>query len=212
VGKLVAYDPATGKELWHCEGIGAGGKGLPPVEPKNLPPGVPKNFPPVEPYTVTTPVARDGIVYLVGGGGPTRAIAMAVKAGGRGDVNSTHVLWRKNIAEALGSPSVIGNSLCWVNGVLTALDVKDGSPRAKERLCGNSVDYTSPVTVGTKLYALTRLDGLFVVDENNEFQTVAHLNFPEEKGVFNSTPAVSDGRLYARSNEFLYCVGKKTPE
>lgn len=118
-------------------------------------------------------------------------------------MNNTHVLWRKTVNEALGSPVVISNSLCWVSGTLTAVDIKDGSNRAKERLCGNSMDYTSPVTVGDKLYALTRFDGLFVVDGSNGFETVARLKFPEEKGVFNSTPAVSNGHLFVRSNDYL---------
>src|SRR5207249_4088637 len=61
-GKVVGYDPENGKELWQCKGIPAGGFG--------------------PSYTISTPVARDGIVYVIGGGGPIASVALAVKAGG----------------------------------------------------------------------------------------------------------------------------------
>ncbi len=198
-GKLAGYDPASGQDLWHCQGIdntGSQGK-------------LPKA---IEPYTVSTPVARDGIIYLVGGGGPLNAIAMAVEVGSPGDVNKPRVLWRKNVRELLGSPVVVGNSLCWVSGVLTALDVNDGRTLTKERLCSNSMDYTSPVVAGGTIYALTRFDGLFVVSSRDKFQTLARLEFPERDGVFNGSPAASNGRLYVRSNAYLYCIGNVKPE
>jgi outer membrane protein assembly factor BamB len=199
LGKLVGYDPASGKQLWHCQGIVSNDGGD-------------KFLKAIEPYTVSTPVAGDGIVYLIGGGGPTKSVALAVKAGGAGDVDKTHVVWRKKAGELFGSPVLVGKSLCSVSGILNVLDVTDGRTVMKERLCDNSMDYTSPVVAGGKIYALTRLDGLFVVDSGDKFQTLSRLTFPERDGVFNSTPAVSNGRLYVRSNAYLYCLGKKAAE
>ena len=35
------------------------------------------------------------------------------------------------------------------------------------------------------------------------------LDFKGDTSIFNASPAISDGRLYLRSNEYLYCIGKK---
>jgi hypothetical protein len=36
-----------------------------------------------------------------------------------------------------------------------------------------------------------------------------HVEFPGDSSLFNASPAISDGKLIVRSNEFLYCLGKK---
>src|SRR5262245_16309771 len=66
-GKVFGFDPADGKELWSCRtDIGW--------------------------YMVPSLVAHDGVVYCVGGRGDG-AGALAVRAGGEGDVTKTHRLW-----------------------------------------------------------------------------------------------------------------------
>jgi hypothetical protein len=191
-GKVVAYDPLKGTELWHCKGIGSAGGGFGGG------------------YTISTPVARDGIVYVIGGGGFKKdAAALAIKTGGKGDVNKTHVLWRKSTGTGTASPVLSGDYLCWVNGTLTALKLSDGSTAVNERLYDNFGEYVSPVATGGRIYALTRFDGLYVVDGGGKFEKLARVDFPEKDGMFNASPAISDGRLYIRSNEYLYSLGKK---
>lgn len=65
-GKLRSLDPATGKEWWSCQAIRAA----------ELCPSV---------------LVHDGVCFVIGHPGGE---AMAVKAGGNGDVTATHVLWR----------------------------------------------------------------------------------------------------------------------
>ncbi len=187
-GRVVGYDPQTGKELWHCEGIGrAGGMG----------------------YTSSTPVARDGVVYVTGGGGgPTPTATLAVRAGGRGEVNQTHVLWRKRVGTGIASPVLCGDHLCWVSGTAMALSLKDGATARKERLYDSRQEYVSAVAAGDKVFALTRFDGLFVLG-GAKLEKLAHNEFQGDDSIFNASPAVSDGRLYIRSNAYLYCIGKK---
>jgi outer membrane protein assembly factor BamB len=57
---------------------------------------------------------------------------------------------------------------------------------------------------------LTRFDGLFVLKGGAEFEKFAHLEFRGDTSVFNASPAIASGRLYLRSNEYLYCIGKKS--
>ena len=59
-----------------------------------------------------------------------------------------------------------------------------------------------------KIYALTRSDGLYVLAGSGKFENLAHLDFDDDS-VFNASPAISNGRIYIRSNAYLYCLGKK---
>jgi hypothetical protein len=110
--EIWGFNPETGKLRWYCDGI-QGGTVCPTV------------------------VAKDGVVYAIGGGGGgTQAGAVAVKAGGKGDVNKTHVLWRKNVGSYVTSPVVVGNHLYWVNNqnVAVCLGLADGETAFQERL------------------------------------------------------------------------------
>jgi outer membrane protein assembly factor BamB len=187
-GKVVGYDPETGEKLWQCQGIGrAGGMG----------------------YTSSTPVARDGMVYVTGGGGPTPAATLAVRAGGRGDVDKTHVLWRARQGTGIASPVLCGDYLCWVSGTVICLKTADGTKAHQGRLYDSFQEYVSPVAAGGKIFALTRFDGLYVLDGAGKFEELAHNEFAGDRSVFNASPAISDGRMYIRSNAYLYCIGKK---
>lgn len=187
-GKIAGYDPETGTELWHCQGIGTAG-GYSGTSP--------------------TPVSKDGIIYAMGGGGPSPAVTIAVKTGGKGDVTKSHVLWRQRAGASYCSPVIVGERLCWIDGVLQCLDIEDGTSVHKDRLYDARGEYVSAVVSGDKIFALTRLSGLFVLDGAGKFEKLAHVEFEGDESVFNASPAVSDGRLYLRSNAFLYCLGKK---
>jgi outer membrane protein assembly factor BamB len=187
-GKVAGYDPQTGKELWHCQGVVRGG-GMS--------------------YTSSTPVARDSVVYVTGGGGPTPTATLAVRAGGRGDVDKTHVLWRARAGTGIASPVLCGDYLCWVSGTVTCLKTADGTRAHQGRLYDSFQEYVSPVAAGGKIFALTRFHGLYVLDGAGKFEELAHNEFAGDRSVFNASPAISDGRMYIRSNAYLYCIGKK---
>jgi outer membrane protein assembly factor BamB len=190
-GKIAAFNPLTGAERWHCQGIKVGG---------------------IPGYggTYTSPAAQGGIVYITGGGGPgSTPTTIAVRAGGTGDVNETHVLWRQRAGTSYSSPVVRGDYVYCVDGTVTCLRADTGKVVYKERLYESRGEYISPVIVGDKLVALTRFDGLFVVAAGKEFRQLAAHDFPGDRSIFNAGPAVADGRIYARSNAYLYCLGKQ---
>ncbi len=188
-GKVVGYDPQTGTELWHCQGIGSsGGFG----------------------YTCSTPVAKDGVVYVIGGGGPTAAAAaLAVRTGGKGDVTKTHVLWRQNAGTSICSPVLSGDHLYWVAGTAYCLRTDTGKIVYRERVYDGRNEYVSAVAAGDMIFALTRFDGLYVLATGDKFQKLAHNEFAGDISIFNASPAVSNDRIYIRSNAYLYCIGKK---
>ncbi len=188
-GKIVAYDPANGDELWNCAGIGGGQGG----------------------YTGATPVARDGVVYVIGGGGPgAQPASMAIRTGGKGDVTATHLLWKQKAGTNTCSPVLCGDSLVWVNGTVVSINRADGKIAYQERLYGAKGEYVSAVAAGDKIFALTRFDGLFVIAGGDKFQKLSHFDFEGDTSIFNASPAISNGRIYLRSNDYLYCVGKKS--
>src|SRR5262249_29994678 len=98
-GRVLGFDPENGKELWRCDGI--------------------------RDYVCPTVVAKDGIVYAIGG---RSAQALAVKAGGRGDVTESNRLWTFSGGSNVTSPVVAGDHLFWVSdsGTAYCLELKEG--------------------------------------------------------------------------------------
>jgi outer membrane protein assembly factor BamB len=189
-GKVAGYDPEAGKELWHCKGISSSISGVG--------------------GTYSTPVASGGVVYVTGGGGPgSQVSALAIKAGGRGDVNTTHVLWRQKAGTSFNSPVVAGDYLYCLDGLAYCLRTDTGKIVYKERLHDSSGDYVSAVVAGEQIFLVTRFDGVYVLASGEKFQKLAHNTIAGDPSIFNANPAVSNGRLYLRSSDYLYCIGKK---
>jgi hypothetical protein len=68
-------------------------------------------------------------------------------------------------------------------------------------------DYGSAVLADGKLYIPTTAGLTYVVEAKPEFKLLAKNQFASDQSGFNSTPAASDGKLFIRSNKYLYCVG-----
>ena len=49
---------------------------------------------------------------------------------------------------------------------------------------------------------------VFVLEANPEMKVLAQNQFTGDDSGFNSTPAVSNGQLFLRSNKALYCVAR----
>lgn len=187
-GKVYGYDPDTGAELWHCQGLGGGG---------------------ISGATCSTPTVKGETLFIMSAGPSTPATIFALRAGGKGDVTKTHELWKQKVGAGICSPVAVGDFVFFVDSSAHCLDAATGKVVYKERLYDARGEYASPVAADGKLFALTRFDGLFVLTQGGKFEQLAHNTFDADRSIFNSTPAISDGRIYLRSNEFLYCVGKK---
>jgi outer membrane protein assembly factor BamB len=181
-GKVLGFDPVTGKSLWKCDGISD--------------------------YICPSAVAENGVVYAIGG----RATkALAVKAGGRGDVTESHRLWIKEVGANVCSPLVYRDHFYWVSdsGTAYCLKAKTGEKAYGQRLAGSGRIYASAVAADGKLFVVSREKGTYVLAAHPTFKQLAHNTIGSDHGIFNGTPAVSDGRLLLRSDQYLYCIGKK---
>jgi outer membrane protein assembly factor BamB len=181
-GKIIGLDPEKGKELWSCEGIND--------------------------YICPSVTAKDGIVYAIGG---RSATALAVRAGGKGNVTESHRLWKKSAGSNVTSPVVVGDHLYWVSdsGIAHCLKTATGDKEYGERLPGAGRVYASAIAADGKLYVVSRDKGAYVLPAKPKFEVLAHNTFKDDKSIFNGTPAVSNGQLIMRSDQYIYSIGKK---
>jgi outer membrane protein assembly factor BamB len=151
-------------------------------------------------------VAEGENVYAIGG---RKNTAVAVKAGGRGEVEP---LWTQKAGSNVSSPVIHGDYLYWVSdrGIAFCLDRSTGDIVYQERLQGGRIEvYASAVAADGKLYNVTRHSGTFVLAARPEFEQLAHNVLELDASTCNASPAVSNGQLLLRSNQALYCIGRK---
>ncbi|MCX6910717.1 MAG: PQQ-binding-like beta-propeller repeat protein [Verrucomicrobia bacterium] len=162
-------------------------------------------------------VAADGIIYACGGF-PQLGV-VAVRAGGKGDVTKTHVLWSGADSTYVPTPVLHEGRLCFVNdtGVAMCLNARTGEVVYKERLPGVSSSgrggkpfYASAVLANGHFYAVSRRQGTFVIAAKPKFEFVAQNKFAGDDSEFNATPAIVGNQLFLRSNRFLYCIESGT--
>jgi hypothetical protein len=182
--RLLAFDPKTGKESWNCEGL--------------------------EDYVCPSLTAHDGVVFAIGARDNT---ALAVKAGGDGDVSKTHVLWSIKRGSNVSSPVYHNGHLYWAHesrGIVYCVDAKSGKIKYEERLDPEPDRiYASAFLAGGKIYYVSRNNGTYVVEARPEYKLIAHNTFASDTSVFNGSPAPMEGKLLLRSDRYLYCIGPR---
>jgi len=183
IEQVLAFDPQTGKQLWHCKTeIGW--------------------------YMAPSAVSRDGIVYCIGG---RPGQSLAVRTGGRGDVTETHRLWIGRKGSNVPSPILHGEYLYWIHdnlGIASCAKADTGELVYEERINRLGMVYASPILAGDKLYYISREGQVLVVKTGPKYELVATTDL-RDGGVFNASPAALDGKLYIRSDGWLYCFGEK---
>ena len=188
-GEVWGLDPNTGKLDWYAT------TGL----PGNICPSL---------------SVADGIVYGFGGY-PTRG-SFAVRLGGKGDVTSSHLVWKGRASSYVASPVFHEGYLYWVSdsGDAICMKASDGSVQFQERLPGIGTGrrravYASVIYAADKLYAVSRYSGAYVLEAKPRFSLIAQNRLEGDDSQFNGTPAFADNGIYIRSDRFLYCIKAK---
>ena len=172
------HDVATGERLWH-------------IEEANR-------------YPVPSAVFDGTLIYL--SRGYRSSPFMAIRPGGRGDVVASHVPWRVPSGAPYISSLVYYDGLIYMTGdvgVLTVTDAKTGERVYQERVGG--VYTASPVAADGKVY-LSSEDGETIVIAAGRTPRVLARNKLNARQL--ASPAVSGGRLFIRSDDVVYAVGK----
>lgn len=221
---IIAFDKETGREVWRRHA--SFGHGTPAIvsvgDSQELVFASDKSLIGADPATgkrlwncrtgifgpIAMPLAHDGIVYLM-----TRGKSLAVRAGGRGDVSNTHVLWRSPRGSHVATPVYHNGHLYFPHdelGVVYCLNAETGKRIFEHRLpCSPRYIYASPIIADRKLYYVTQSHGSFVLPAEPDYKLLAHNVVAGDKSRFNATPAVSRGQLLLRSDKYLYCIGEQ---
>jgi outer membrane protein assembly factor BamB len=175
-GRIDAYNPVTGKLIWH-----AGGQRQTPIP---------------------TAVSQDGSIYL--SRGYRNSDFLAIRLGGKGDVSESHVVWRTSSGASYVPSIVLYDGLLYMTneiGVVTCAEAKTGKPLWRLRLGG--VFFASPVAGDGKVYMVSETGTTFVLKAGSRPELLAENDLGER---FLASPAMSNGRLYLRSDRTLFAV------
>lgn len=182
-GALRAFDPATGKSLWTCDGL--------------------------NPLIYASPTFGDGLVVAMGGffGG-----TLFVKPGGSNDVTGTHRVWYEERAKKhrIGSPIIKDGYIYLSNtiGVAECIELATGKTVWEERLPASSPNgetWSSMVLAGDKLYVINQSGDTIVLRASPKFEFIATNPIGE---LSNSTLALSNGDVFLRTHKALWCISE----
>jgi len=174
---IVAYDPASGKEIWRFDH----GPGF---------------------SLVPRPLFDGNRLFFCTGYLRPQLIALRVAVAG--DPSQVDIAWEKSKQiPTVPSPIVVGDRLYVVSnrGIATCLDATTGSVRWKQRLPG--VYAASLLSAGGNIYAFNQAGVTTLFQPGDTFRPVARnaLN-----GQIRATPAVVDGTMFLRTDTHLYRI------
>jgi len=173
------FELTTGTRLWSNEVIGEG--------------------------KVPSTVIGDGLVFTAGGWGGKETIK-AFKLGGRGDLKEANLVWEQK----KGMPKV--PSMIYVKpylfaitdgGIATCMKGDTGEIVWQERIAGNFS--ASPVSAAGRIYFTGDNGETTVIAAGPEFKVLAKNPLGEK---VQASAAVSHGRIFIRTEQHLYCIGK----
>ena len=173
------FDFQTGERLWSNEVIGEG--------------------------KVPSTVIGEGLVFTAGGWGGRESIK-GFRLGGSGDLKETQLVWQQK----KGMPKV--PSMLYVKphlyavsdaGVAACMKAATGEIVWQERLGGNFS--ASPVFAAGHIYFVSDAGETTIITAGAEFKVLAQNPLSEK---VQASMAVSQGRLFIRTEKNLYCIGK----
>lgn len=181
-----SYDPKSGDELWVHGGL---------------------RVPHAYGRTISGPTAGDGVVVVVASGFQNRGYTIALDAKGHGKRPETDRLWTcSKFSPDCGTPLVYRGKVYWMrdDGIASCVDARTGEAHWQERLFSANVK-VSPVAAEGRVYFLNGQGNCAVVKASTKLEVVStnELNEPTL-----STPALSKGRVFLRTDKHLYCIGQ----
>jgi outer membrane protein assembly factor BamB len=188
---LSGHDPATGRELWR-------GFGINPQRGEWM-------------RLVPSPVSAGDLAIVCG---PKKQAMIAFRTDLTGDITEKGVAWK---FDEMKTPDVC-TPVYW-NGKLFALDGDSHTLTCFEAKSGQklwqgevpergTVIRASPTLADGRLYIVNEKGTTHVIDATaNEFKLLATNALPDESNA-RGTIAVSDGLLFLRGTQYLYCIGK----
>ena len=185
---VTANDPVTGKEFWRY--------GYAEQKSERW-------------RNITSPVMGEGLIFGVrprGGNG-----LFTLKSGGEGTVTDDHVVWTfDGPSPDVCTPLYYKGSLYVLDGkrggVLTCLDASTGRQKWQGRLGGSAPWRASVTAADDKLYCISEAAKAVVLAAGDgEFKILSRIDM-EDKPT-QASIAISDGHLFIRTANTLFCIG-----
>jgi outer membrane protein assembly factor BamB len=136
----------------------------------------------------------------------------AVKAGGTGDVTTTHVLWKKTKGLPYVTSGIVYRGqyvMVKDGGLVTAYDAKTGQEvYLQKRAAAGGRYYASPVAADGHIYFTSLGDGAVTVLKAGTDAPVVVARNPKLGERVAATPAVADDTLYVRTAGHLYAFAQ----
>jgi outer membrane protein assembly factor BamB len=181
--RVVSYDADSGEIIWTCAGLRHDRGDL----------------------AYSSPVIAGDLCFVTGG---YKGPSMSIRLEGRGNVTESHRLFRiENSPQSIGSGVFVGGYVYRPNAEagkgLQCLDPKTGEIKWSQR--SSAAHWGSMVLSEGRLY-VTGQDGTTLVFAPNP-EIYVELAENELGEICNSTPAISAGQIFIRTDEHLYCIG-----
>ena len=140
-----------------------------------------------------------------------RNVMVAIKPGGTGAINETHVVWEKERFKGLPyvpSPLLSHGRVHLVKdgGIVSCLDAATGNVHYMKRNRVSGEYYASPMKVGDKILVTAANGTITVIGDGEAFEILAKNVFDES--IF-ATPAFVNDTLYIRSKKHLWAFAEK---
>jgi outer membrane protein assembly factor BamB len=176
---IVSLDPHDGSEHWMIDG-------------------------PTEQFVAS--LVYDGNLLFMTAGFPEFHI-LAIRPDGQGNVTDTHVVWRTTRGcSYVPSPIVEGDYFLVASdqGIVSCFDTASGERYWMKRMASH---YSASLVSAAGLVYFLDDDGRTkIVRPDREWQLVAVNELGEN---CYASPAISDGQIFIRGDQHLYCIGQR---
>lgn len=187
---LSGHDPETGKELWRGYGLNRkGGEWM---------------------RIVASPVSAGDVAIACG---PKQEPLLAFRTNLTGDISEKGVAWTFDEKQTpdVCTPAYADGKLYVLNGdkqMLTCMDPKTGAKLWQGNLGHRDTIRSSPTVADGKVYTISEKGNVVICDATgSEFKILSTYQF-ESAEPTRSSIAVSNGQLFVRTANGIYCVGK----
>jgi outer membrane protein assembly factor BamB len=179
--KVRSYDPASGKVIWECAGLGSN--------------------------VIPNPVRFEDMVLVMSGHRDPNLLA--IRLGREGDLSGTDaIVWTNNRGNSYSASPVLDDGKLYFvsdSGMLSCLNARTGEPYYRQQRLPKAYNFkSSPVGANGKLYLASEDGDVVVVKMGENYEVLATNNMGDE--TFIATPAIAGGSLYLRSQDTLYCI------
>lgn len=181
---VTGHDPDSGRELWRADGLNPTRNGAFRI--------------------VASPIVQGEMIYA-----PTRVgPLLALRAGGRGDVLDSHVVWSTEDGPDVPTPVTDGEYFYVVNdrGIVFVFDAQTGAEVYGRQRVQTGTYSASPVLADGKIYVTNERGTTTVFTAGPTFEVLAE-NVLDDYCL--SSPAISDGQIFIRTTSHLYAIGER---